>query len=104
VKVRAVYRWRVKPGRDDEFVSTWAQVTRWIRSNVKGARGSLLMRSRDNPDEYVALARWDSLEEWQAAREAAAAASAGPDPQAANAEFLSAEPLEVIEDLLDYGP
>jgi heme-degrading monooxygenase HmoA len=99
--VRAIYRWRVRPGRDDEFVRTWVRVTEWIRANVKGARGSLLLRSRDNPDEYVALARWDSFEAWRAAREAAAQRQGG-DPQAANAELLSAEPLEVVEDLLDY--
>lgn len=100
--MRALYRWRVKPGREEDFVRTWPQITKAIRANVPGARGSMLMRSRDNPDEFVALARWDSFEQWQAARDAAAARP-GPDPQAANAQFLSAEPLEVIDDLLDYG-
>lgn len=99
--MRVVYRWRVKPGRVDQFVRTWVQVTKWIGANVNGARGSMLLRGRDNPEEYVAIARWDSFEEWKAAREAVAASSA-PDPQAANAEFLSAEPFEEIEDL-DYG-
>jgi hypothetical protein len=63
----------------------------------------MLMRSRDRPDEYVALARWDSFEQWKAAREAAPPAGSGSDPQAANATFLTAEPLQLIEDLPDYG-
>jgi heme-degrading monooxygenase HmoA len=99
--MRALYRWRVKPGREDDFIRTWSNVTKAIRANVKGARGSLLMRSRSDPHQFVALARWDSLDDWSAAR-AAAERSPAADPQAGNYDSFSAEPLDVIEDLLDY--
>jgi heme-degrading monooxygenase HmoA len=100
--MRALYRWHVTPGREDQFVRIWSNVTKYIRANVKGARGSMLMRSRLNPQEFVALARWASYDDWMAAREAAER-NPGPDPQAGNYDSFSAEPLDVIEDLLQYG-
>ncbi len=44
--MRAVYRWRVKPGREEEFAEAWARATKTIRAKVKGARGLSSFMSR----------------------------------------------------------
>ena len=105
--VRAIYRWRVKSGEEEKFIQAWTQGTAAIRANVIGAGGSLLMRSRHDRSEFMALACWNSIEDWQAF--AAENDSAPPDPEAfqvmgAVSEHLSTEILEEVADLLDCGP
>ncbi len=101
--MRAFYRWRVKPGEEERFTKAWAQATKTIRSKVKGARGSMLLRSRRDPSEFMASARWDSFQDWQAFMQADPA-----DPEAfrvmsATGQMLSAELFDEVEDMLDYG-
>jgi heme-degrading monooxygenase HmoA len=100
--MRAIYRWRVRPGREEEFVRTWTALTKRIRAGVPGARGSMLLQSAERPDEFVAVARWETIEQWRAFRDASAATPA-PNPQAANADLISAEPFEEVADLVDAG-
>ncbi|MCH7836306.1 MAG: antibiotic biosynthesis monooxygenase [Chloroflexi bacterium] len=100
--MRAVYRWRVKPGDEETFTKAWAQATKTIRSKVKGARGSMLLRSLRDPAEFMATARWDSFQDWQAFTQSDPA-----DPEAfrvmsAASQMLSAEVFDEVEDLLDY--
>jgi heme-degrading monooxygenase HmoA len=64
--IRAIYRWHVQPGEEDTFVLAWMQGTQAIRDKVKGAQGSVLLRSHHQPSEFIAVARWESLEDWQA--------------------------------------
>ncbi len=55
----AIYRWRLKPGREDEFARAWAQLTTLVRQEC-GSGGSALFRSDDGT--YVAVARWPDRE------------------------------------------
>ena len=101
--MRVVYRWRVRPGEEDAFASAWAQAPKTIRSKMKGARGSMLLRSRRDPSEFTASARWGSFEDWQAFMQSDPA-----DPEAfrvmsAASQMLSAEVFDEVEDLLDYA-
>ncbi|MDC0722908.1 antibiotic biosynthesis monooxygenase family protein [Nannocystis bainbridge] len=64
--IRVMYWWKVEPGQEDAFAAAWSQVTRWIREHKPGARGSLLLRSAEDPHEFVAIARWTSREAWEA--------------------------------------
>ena len=105
--IRAIYRWRVKSGEEEKFIQAWTQGTAAIRAKVVGAGGSLLMRSHHDRSEFMALACWHSMEDWQAF--AAENDSAPPDPEAfrvmgAVSEHLSTEILEEVADLLDCGP
>src|ERR1043166_3782448 len=101
--IRVIYRWRVKAGEEAKFIQAWTQGTAAIRAKVIGAGGSLLMRSRHERSEFMALACWHSMEDWQAF--AADHASAPPDPEAfrvmgAISEHLSTEIWEEVADLL----
>lgn len=64
--IRVMYGWKVKPGQEEAFAASWRAVTRWIRAHAPGARGSLLVRSADDPHEFVAVARWTSRAAWEA--------------------------------------
>lgn len=66
--IRVMYWWKVTPGREEAFTAAWAGVTRWMRAHVPGARGSLLLRSGEDPHEFVAIARWVSRAAWEASR------------------------------------
>jgi heme-degrading monooxygenase HmoA len=64
--IRIVYEWRVKPDDIAAFLEAWEKTTKTIHESVEGARGSFLLRDVDNPGKILTIARWDSVEHWQA--------------------------------------
>ncbi len=91
--IRAIYRWRVSPARQDSFVSWWHEGTVRIRSAKPGARGSTLLGPDSDRDLYVAIARWESSE---------ALTAFWDDPggvQFEAAELVSVEILQEIDHL-----
>ena len=58
----ALYRWKLKSGKEDQFREAWSQVTVAIREK-SGSLGSRLHRSEDGT--WVAYAQWPSKEAWQ---------------------------------------
>ena len=62
--IRVVYEWRVGKAEQAQFVVEWQRATTTIRASVDGARGSTLLRSRDDPDVFLSIARWESAEHW----------------------------------------
>ncbi len=63
---RVIYRWSVEPENVEQFERVWLKATNTIYKNVKGAMGSLLMRSANDENIMIGVARWRSLEEWEA--------------------------------------
>jgi catechol 2,3-dioxygenase-like lactoylglutathione lyase family enzyme len=59
----AIYRWRVRPGMEDEFCRTWHVRTQKI-FNARGSFGSRLHREDDGT--YCAIALWPSRASWEA--------------------------------------
>lgn len=57
-----IYQWRVKAGREAEFLDAWQRLTQLLREQ-RGARGSRLHRT-DN-GTVVAYAQWPSRESWE---------------------------------------
>ena len=51
----AIYRWRVTPGKEEQFVDGWERVTRAIRAGC-GSYGSRLHRCADGT--WLGYARW----------------------------------------------
>lgn len=62
---RVIYNFQVKPGQEKEFTDAWARVTRTIKTTAKGARGSLLTRDVNDPQQYVAVARWETVDDFR---------------------------------------
>lgn len=98
--IHAVYRWTVKPGEEERFRRAWVDGTRIIRAHIRGAGGSLLLRKRDDPAVFMAIAQWDSFADWQAF-----AASDPPAPHAfqqvaAVSNLVSTEIFEEMHDLV----
>lgn len=104
----AVYWWRIKPGKEEQFRQAWRRGTELITARY-GSFGSRLHRERDG--RFVGYAQWPSYEAWQSAFDAKmfyddaetrakfvdAIAEAPPDGKPA---FL----MEVTDDLLLTPP
>jgi heme-degrading monooxygenase HmoA len=97
--IRVMYRWTVSPGQEEVFAKAWAQGTKVIRATVKGARGSLLLQSRTNPCEFVAIARWTSVADWRAFRRGEKPAVDSFRTAAAVSRLQAVEPLSEVRDL-----
>jgi len=94
--VRIIYRWRVQEADQSKFKAAWANATTAIRDSTVGARGSVLLQSHRDPTEYITIARWDKIEDWQAFWED----SSRTEMQVMHslAKHLSDEAYEEIED------
>ena len=64
--IRVIYRWKVQHGEEEKFKTAWAKATTTIRASTDGARGSLLLRSCQDPTEFITIARWSRIEDWKA--------------------------------------
>jgi heme-degrading monooxygenase HmoA len=58
-----LYRWRVKPELEQQFVDSWSEITAKYRDSFEGARGSRLHRGSDG--FWYAYAQWKSDEHRQ---------------------------------------
>lgn len=52
-----IYEFKVKPGKDEEFISAWEAMTELIYKN-DGSLGSRLHKDQDHV--YIAYAKWPS--------------------------------------------
>ncbi len=60
----AVYWWKVKPGKEEQFRAAWRRGTRLIQQ-IYGSYGSRL--HRDGDGRFVGYAEWPDEATWQAA-------------------------------------
>ncbi len=93
-----IYRWELKPGREDDFIAAWARLTAAIREH-RGGLGSRLHRAADGL--WVAYAQWPDRATWESAQERP---TADPEAAAAMAETIAErhppQLLEAAADLL----
>jgi heme-degrading monooxygenase HmoA len=101
--IRAIYRWQVQSGHADSFVDAWTQGTRAIRGQIKGAQGSMLLRSQQQPTEFIAIAQWDSLADWQAFSHTALPDDEAQQRLSAVSTLVSTEVCDEIQDLVNDG-
>lgn len=92
-----LYRWRLKPGSEDEFVAAWTRVSELLRA--RGSLGSRLHRGSDG--------LWYSYAQWPSQEARAAAFAGGPVDATALAQMRAAVEesfeevvLEAVSDLL----
>lgn len=67
--IRVIYRWSVIPGQADAFAAAWWEATSYIQQAWPEARGTILLQSQFEANVYLGVARWTSLEAWQAHRQ-----------------------------------
>jgi heme-degrading monooxygenase HmoA len=100
----AVYRWTVKPGREEQFREAWRRGTRAI-TRIYGSFGSRL--HRDEQGRYLGYAEWPDKASWQKAfdakmvyddPEARAMFINSLEPESKPGELIAA--MEVTDDLL----
>lgn len=63
--ILVISRWRVRCDRETAFMQAWTRLTAIARDTQPAAGGNLLLPCQDNPREFVTIARWRSLEDWQ---------------------------------------
>lgn len=98
--IRVLYRWRCRAGQEAPFRRAWARLTRAIRRSRPGARGSVLLRSRANPRELVAVASWTSYRAWRRAGALRPVDPAAAATMRVAARFLSTEVFDEVRDLV----
>ena len=80
--IRVMYRWTIKPGREEEFIRNWEAGTRRIRETFAGSYGSMMLRSAKKREHFYGVGRWESREAWDAAQPAIIAMKLpGPIPE-----------------------
>ena len=93
-----LYRWRLHPGSEREFVEAWSQVSRFLLTQ-RGSIGSRLHRGSDGI--WYSYAQWpDAAARQSAFMQPSAAAAALDVMRAAIAERLPEIELEPCADFL----
>ena len=97
----ALYRWRLKEGREERFREGWRRLTEEIYAR-RGSRGSRLHRAEDGT--WVAYAQWPDRQTWEAASGVEAVDSEAARMMRESIE-VSHPPvlMEVSDDLLKPG-
>ena len=93
----ALYRWKIKPGFEQQFIDCWSQVTLCLREE-HGSLGSRLHRGNDGL--YYGYAMWPSLEQRNMAFEKGVEHPARPRMAEAIEESFPEILLEVVADHL----
>jgi quinol monooxygenase YgiN len=88
-----LYRFKIRPGKEETFRDGWSRMTRAIREN-RGGLGSRLHLADDGV--WVAYAQWPDRNAWERSREMETA-----DPAAAR---LMAESIEQSEEPMLLTP
>jgi heme-degrading monooxygenase HmoA len=57
--ISILYSWRIKPDKEEQFIESWSQITKFLRNN-RGSLGSRLHRGNDGL--FYGYAQWKSDE------------------------------------------
>lgn len=94
----AIYRWRLHPEREQDFVSNWHRITRL--GLAAGSGGSSLFK--DAQGNWVAIARWPSRAARERFFEQLEASDAEPEmAERARLAVIERLPAEELESVLD---
>lgn len=91
-----LYRWKIKPELEQQFIEAWSEVTAYYREN-HDSLGSRLHRGSDGL--FYGYAQWKSADDRQKAFSSPANLEAGAKMREAVAESF---PEIVLENVSDY--
>ncbi len=60
--------WRVRPGREEEFIRAWQEDLAEYFLSLPGVMGGTLLRSVEDPSLFYSFGPWRSLEDIRAMR------------------------------------
>ncbi len=92
-----LYRWRIKAGKEQQFIRAWAEITAFYRENFDSL-GSRLHRGDDGV--FYAYAQWKSVEQRENAFQNSPTSEAGKKMREAIEERFPEVRLEVLADYL----
>lgn len=96
----ALYRWKIRPGYEQQFIDCWSEITLFYRENY-GSSGSRLHRGSDHL--FYGYARWPSAEHrakaFKIGEEHPARAALVESIEESYSEVL----LEIVADLLVWN-
>lgn len=93
----ALYRWKIKPGYEQQFAHHWSEITLYYREN-HGSFGSRLHRGNDGL--FYGYAMWPSLEQRKEAFDTGVEHPSRQGMVEAIEESLPEVLLEVVADFL----
>jgi heme-degrading monooxygenase HmoA len=94
-----LYRWRIKPELETQFVEAWSEITAYYSLNEHW-RGSRLHRGADGI--FYSYAQWESDEHRRKAFEKPPNLPAGAEMRAAIEESFPEVVLEIVSDFLIF--
>lgn len=92
-----IYRWRIKPELEEQFVESWSEITKVLIKDFAG-KGSRLHRGEDNL--FYAYAQWNSEEDRKKAFKNFPKTSVSEEMRKAIIESFPEIKLESISDFL----
>jgi heme-degrading monooxygenase HmoA len=54
--------WKVKPGKEEEFITRWAAFAAWTKGSGAGLETIALIRDVDEPRHFVSYSIWTDAE------------------------------------------
>ena len=95
-----LYRWRIKPEKERQFIEAWSEITAFYRENFDSL-GSRLHRGDDGI--FYAYAQWKSAEQRENAFQNSSKSEAGARMREAIEESFEPVILEKISDFLIFS-
>ena len=92
-----LYRWRIKPGKEAQFIEAWSEITAFYRENFDSL-GSRLHRGDDGL--FYGYAQWKSAEQRENAFAGSPKSDAGAKMREAIEESFPEVRLEILSDYL----
>jgi len=60
--------WRVKAGREDDFVAAWHDMAGWTEDDIHHLGGGRLLQDQEDPSRFYSFGSWESneaIETWR---------------------------------------
>jgi len=97
--IRVLYSYQVKDGQEKEFTDAWARVVRTIKTTYAGSRGSMLTRDYNDHQQFVAVERWATAQDFKKFHDVGLPGSAAQ--KALQATLAMPVALQIVEELSD---